>query len=132
MTNKNLTLEDFLASITLEDNLPTTIAACTADHTAHVREVAPCHHRRRIDKDALILALIYAMDLQSAKLFAKRALATSDKDMRRKIDYAIKERISARNWQPRVPSAKEDKLMNGSFRRNQPHTASRFRVNRFQ
>ena len=130
MTHKNLTLKDFLASITPEDN-SITMAACTADHTAHVREVAPCH-RRRIDRDALILALIYAMDLQSAKLFARRALATSNKDMRRKIDYAIKERISARNWQPRVPSTKEDKLMNGSFRRNQPHTASRFRVNRFQ
>ncbi len=129
MTNKNLTLKDFLASITPESS-SITIAACTADHTAHVREVAPCHHRR-IDKDALILALIYAMDLQSAKLFAKRALATSDKDMRRKIDYAIKERISARNWQPRVPSTKKDKLMNRSFR-NQLHASSRFRVNRFQ
>lgn len=130
MTNKDLTLKDFFASITPEDN-PITIPACIADHTAHVREVTPCH-RRRIDRDVLILALIYAMDLQSAKLFAKRALATSDKDMRRKIDRAIKERVSARNWRPRIPSTKEDKLMNGSFRRNQPHTASRFRVNRFQ
>ena len=106
MTNKNLTLEDFLASITPEDN-SITIVAYTADHTAHVREVTPCH-RRRIE-----------------------LLPPSNKDMRRKIDYAIKERISARNWQPRVPSTKKDKLMNRSFHK-QLHVSSRFRVNRFQ
>ena len=126
--NENSSLKDLLASGPKERfaTMNTYVDRTTCTFEANPRR------QSAIDKDALILAVLHTMGLESAKLLARQALATSDKDMRRKIDYAIKERISARNWQPRVHSAKEDKLMNGSFRRNQPHTASRFRVNRFQ